>query len=168
MGANGCGKSSLFALLQGELHADAGDCTRPAGWETGPRRPADPGRRPARHRVRHWTAIANCAGSGAIWSPPRRPGTACARANWHARLEAIGGYAAESRAARLLHGLGFAPGDERRPVNSYSGGWRMRLAPGPHPDVPLRPAAARRAHQPPGSRRGDLAGGLAQGLSRAP
>jgi ATP-binding cassette, subfamily F, member 3 len=37
----------------------------------------------------------------------------------HGQLEAIGGYTAESRAARLLHGLGFAIGDERRPVSSY-------------------------------------------------
>jgi ATP-binding cassette subfamily F protein 3 len=44
------------------------------------------------------------------------------------RLESIDAYGAESRAARLLHGLGFAPGEERRPVNRYSGGWRMRLA----------------------------------------
>lgn len=42
-------------------------------------------------------------------------------------LENIDGYTAESRAGRLLHGLGFAPGDEARPVDAFSGGWRVRL-----------------------------------------
>jgi ATP-binding cassette subfamily F protein 3 len=43
------------------------------------------------------------------------------------QFEAIDGYTAESRAARLLHGLGFAEEVIRQPVNSFSGGWRMRL-----------------------------------------
>ena len=45
-----------------------------------------------------------------------------------ARQEAIGGYQARSRAARLIHGLGFTPGEEDRPVAEFSGGWRMRVA----------------------------------------
>jgi ATP-binding cassette subfamily F protein 3 len=45
----------------------------------------------------------------------------------HARYEAAGGYDARSRAARLLHGLGFATEDETRPVRAFSGGWRVRL-----------------------------------------
>ena len=49
-------------------------------------------------------------------------------AHLHERLEAIGGYAARSRAGQLLHGLGFKAGDEERPVNEFSGGWRMRLS----------------------------------------
>jgi ATP-binding cassette subfamily F protein 3 len=43
------------------------------------------------------------------------------------RLEAVGGYAAEARAARLLNGLGFREGDNQRAVEAFSGGWRMRL-----------------------------------------
>jgi ATP-binding cassette subfamily F protein 3 len=43
------------------------------------------------------------------------------------RMEAIDGFTAESRASRLLHGLGFAADDYNNPVNSFSGGWRMRL-----------------------------------------
>ncbi len=45
----------------------------------------------------------------------------------HARLDAIDGYAAHARAAALLNGLGFKAVDINRPVNSFSGGWRMRL-----------------------------------------
>jgi ATP-binding cassette subfamily F protein 3 len=44
------------------------------------------------------------------------------------QLDAVGAWEAESRAAQLMHGLGFAVGDERRPIDAWSGGWRMRLA----------------------------------------
>ena len=45
----------------------------------------------------------------------------------HAKLDAIDGYTTESRAATLLHGLGFSQDQINNPVNSFSGGWRMRL-----------------------------------------
>ena len=127
VGANGSGKSSLFALLLGELHADAGDCTMPAGWEIAHVAQHTPsGDRPAiefvldgdreLRRIQADLQAADAAGDGL------RHGELAGR------LESVGGYEAESRAARLLHGLGFAPGEERRAVDSYSGGWRMRLA----------------------------------------
>jgi ATP-binding cassette subfamily F protein 3 len=127
VGANGCGKSSLFALLLGDLHADTGAVAIPVGWEVAhvaqhtpdTSRPAIEfvldGDRELRQIETELTA-ADAAGDGL------RHGELLGR------FESIGGYDAASRAARLLHGLGFAPGDERRPVNSYSGGWRMRLA----------------------------------------
>jgi ATP-binding cassette subfamily F protein 3 len=127
VGPNGCGKSSLFALIRGELHPDAGDFQLPPGWELAHVAQQTPsGDRPAielvmdgdgeLRQVQQALAAAEQAGDG------------LRQAELHGRLEAIGGYAAGSRAARLLHGLGFAPGEERRPVDSYSGGWRMRLA----------------------------------------
>ncbi len=127
VGPNGCGKSSLFALLRGELHADTGEVSLPPGWELAhvaqqTPRGEDPaiefvldGDRELR-AVQSALAAADAAGDGL------RHGALAGR------LEAIDGYGAESRAARLLHGLGFLPGEERRPVSSYSGGWRMRLA----------------------------------------
>ncbi len=127
VGPNGCGKSSLLALLRGELHADTGEVSLPPGWELAHVAQQTPqGDDPAiefvldgdreLREVQAALAAADAAGDGL------RHGELAGR------LEAIGGYDAESRAARLLHGLGFLPGEERRAVSSYSGGWRMRLA----------------------------------------
>jgi ATP-binding cassette subfamily F protein 3 len=126
-GANGCGKSSLFALIRGELAPDAGEVALPPDWRIAHVAQQTPGgERPAiefvidgdeeLRQVERGLAAAEQAGDGVR------------QAALHGHLETIGGYTAESRAARLLHGLGFAVGDERRPVSSYSGGWRMRLA----------------------------------------
>jgi ATP-binding cassette, subfamily F, member 3 len=49
------------------------------------------------------------------------------QAELHAVLETIGGYTAQAKAARLMNGLGFKSDQENSPVNSFSGGWRMRL-----------------------------------------
>ncbi len=112
VGANGCGKSSLFALIQGELHPDAGEVLVPPAWEIAHVAQQTPsGDQPAielvmdgdreLRQVQRELAAAEAAGDG------------LRQGELHARLEAIGGYAAESRAARLLHGLGFNPGEER-------------------------------------------------------
>jgi ATP-binding cassette subfamily F protein 3 len=126
IGANGSGKSSLFALLQGELHAEAGDCDVPRDWriaavaqETPPLPDAAlefvlDGDRELR-AVERSIAAADAAHDGH------------ALAELHARLEAIDGYTARARAASLLAGLGFATADLQRPVADFSGGWRMRL-----------------------------------------
>jgi ATP-binding cassette, subfamily F, member 3 len=127
VGHNGCGKSSLFALLLGDLHADAGEASIPSGWEVAHVAQHTPDSERAAiefvldgdaelRRIQAELARAEAAGDGLH------------QGELLGRLEAIDAYGAESRAARLLHGLGFAPGDEQRPVNSYSGGWRMRLA----------------------------------------
>ena len=127
VGPNGCGKSSLFALIRGELHQDQGELLVPPDWEIAHVAQQTPsGERPAIELVldgdRELRAVQ------AQLASAEEQGDGLRQAQLHGRLEAINGYGAESRAARLLHGLGFTPGEERRPVDSYSGGWRMRLS----------------------------------------
>ncbi len=125
-GANGCGKSTLFALLRGELHQDSGDLEMPASWVIA-------------HVAQETPALACPALEYALDGDAelRRIETALAAAeaahngeeigHLHGRLQEIGGYAARARAAALLDGLGFSAADMERPVSDFSGGWRMRL-----------------------------------------
>ncbi len=125
-GANGTGKSSLFALIRGELHADAGELRMPpritiahVAQET----PAvdtpmieyvmdgDTELRSVQDALRHADTDAD----------------GHRQAELHDRLESIDGYTARARAGRLIHGLGFLPTQDNNPVRSFSGGWRMRL-----------------------------------------
>ena len=125
-GANGTGKSSLFALILNELHPDAGDFHRPSDWviaHVAQETPNDT--RPAIEYVLDGDAELRTL--EAALSVAESSGDGKRIAELHGKLESIGGYSARARAGRLIHGLGFRPGEEERPVNSFSGGWRMRL-----------------------------------------
>jgi ATP-binding cassette subfamily F protein 3 len=125
-GANGTGKSSLFALIRDELHADAGACRYPADWviaHVAQETPAE-----ARAAIEYvldgdegLRAVEAALAEAEVRHDGEQLGTL------HAHYEVIGGYTARSRAAQLLHGLGFSTADEDRPVGDFSGGWRMRL-----------------------------------------
>jgi len=126
VGANGTGKSSLFACFLGTLHGDAGDLELPPGWvmaHVAQETPAVP--RPAIEYVMDGDAELRAVEARLAAAESADDGHALAEA--HERYDAIDGYAARARAAALLDGLGFAPGDIERPVAAYSGGWRMRL-----------------------------------------
>ena len=121
-GANGVGKSSLFSLIRGELGQDSGVFSMPPAWVLAHVKQETPSSTSTaleyalqgdEEYVRVQAQIAEADGA--------RLG------ELHARLDAIDGYTAESRAATLLHGLGFKPDEIQRPVSSFSGGWRMRL-----------------------------------------
>ena len=123
VGANGVGKSSLFSLLRGELATDTGELSLPPNTVIAHVAQETPGvERSAIDYVLDGDAeLREVEAALAEAEDGHRQG------ELHARLEAIGGYTARSRAAKLMHGLGFAPGTEERPVASFSGGWRMRL-----------------------------------------
>jgi len=125
-GANGTGKSSLFALLLGELHADAGEWRYPADWvvaHVAQETPAD--ERAAIEYVLDGDAELREVQAALAEAEQQDDGQRLALL--HGRFDVIDGYAAPSRAGQLLHGLGFSSGDEQRPVSAFSGGWRMRL-----------------------------------------
>ena len=127
VGPNGCGKSTLFALLRGKMHQDAGDVYLPEKWviahvaqET-----------PQSHR-----SALDYAMDGDVELRTVEKQLLDAETNHvageiiadlHVHYDHIGGYAAKSRAAALLSGLGFSAERQDQPVATFSGGWRMRL-----------------------------------------
>jgi ATP-binding cassette subfamily F protein 3 len=126
VGANGSGKSSLFALLRGELHPETGDCLVPRDWRIAAvSQETPPLPQPAVEFVLDGDTELRGVEATIAAATQAHDGHRLAEA--HAHLEAIGGYSARSRAATMLDGLGFAPGDLERPVADFSGGWRMRL-----------------------------------------
>ncbi len=125
-GANGCGKSSLFAMIRGELHADEGEFALPPHLEMA-------------HVAQETPAVDQSAldyvmdGDRELRRLQQKLQDAELQhdglklAELHSRLEQIDGYSASTRAARLLNGLGFSSDQEQHRVRSFSGGWRMRL-----------------------------------------
>ncbi len=121
-GANGTGKSSLFALIRGQLHPDSGDFSLPAGWVIA-------------HVAQETPASDLSALEYALLGDAEyialhqelQIAEGVRLAEIHAQFDAIDGYTTESRAATLLHGLGFQSKQINNPVTSFSGGWRMRL-----------------------------------------
>lgn len=125
-GANGAGKSSLFALIRGELQPDAGEFSMPPATVIA-------------HVAQETPAVERTAIDYAMDGDVelRRIEAAIeeaeqahdgeALAHLYADMETIHGYTAPSRAGKLLHGLGFTAEQEQAPVTSFSGGWRMRL-----------------------------------------
>ena len=126
IGRNGCGKSSLFAVLQGRLDSDAGELDLPAKLRlasVAQETPALPD--PALDYVLGGDEEVAAALREEVEAQARGDAEAMARA--HHRIEELHGYDARARAGRLLHGLGFAPETHERAVKEFSGGWRVRL-----------------------------------------
>ena len=125
-GANGAGKSSLFALLRGELHAESGDLEMPPQWviaHVAQETPAIP--KAAIEFVLDGDAELRSIEYALIEAEKNHQGEIIGEL--HARFGEIGGYSARARAAELLSGLGFTQADLARAVSDFSGGWRVRL-----------------------------------------
>ena len=126
VGANGSGKSSVFALLRGELHSDRGDVEVPRGWRIASVAQETPALDlPAIEYVLDGDTELRALERELVIAEAGHHGTRVGEL--HARLQDIDGYGARARAATLLAGLGFADADFGSPVASFSGGWRMRL-----------------------------------------
>ncbi|MBM3110805.1 ATP-binding cassette domain-containing protein [Pseudomonas sp. P66] len=126
IGANGAGKSSLFALLRAELTPDSGDCQLPADWRIAHmRQEVDTLDRLAVDYVLDGDLRLRKVQADLAAAEAAHDGTALARL--HIELDSADGYTADARARKLLAGLGFTNEQMDRRVGDFSGGWRMRL-----------------------------------------
>jgi ATP-binding cassette subfamily F protein 3 len=124
IGANGSGKSTLFQMLLGKIASDTGTCEVPKQWRTA-------------HMAQEVGHTQRAAldyvldGDSELRRLEREIAAAGSDGDKLAKLygdmEHIHAYSAPARAQQLLSGLGFAPGDDKRPVSDFSGGWRIRL-----------------------------------------
>ena len=125
-GANGTGKSSLFALILGELETDAGEMSLPSDLTIASVAQETPAvDTPAIEYVMDGDAELRRIQQELLAAETTEDGHR--QTDLHERLVVLDGYTARSRAARLLHGLGFSPDQDEVPVRNFSGGWRMRL-----------------------------------------
>ena len=126
IGANGSGKSSLFAVLRGELHTDKGDADFPPQWRVAHVAQETPALdRPAvEYAIDGDTTLRKLE---ARLAEAERADDGHLIGEIHAALGDADAYTALPRAEQLLVGLGFKHEELELPVSSFSGGWRMRL-----------------------------------------
>ncbi len=123
VGKNGCGKSTLFRLIRGEIKSDGGEVSLQNGKTLGfveqeianSSQPALEFVLDGDTQLRQLEKILSQEQHDTAWFEAQQ------------HFESIDGYGAPARAAQLLNGLGFDADTLQRPVNSFSGGWRMRL-----------------------------------------
>ncbi|MFJ3482507.1 ATP-binding cassette domain-containing protein [Pseudomonas sp. NPDC090202] len=126
IGANGAGKSSLFALLRGELSPDNGNCSMPPDWRIAHmRQEVDTLDRLAVDYVLDGDVRLRQIQNDLAAAEASHDNAALARL--HVELDSADGYTADARARKLLAGLGFTNEQMERRVGDFSGGWRMRL-----------------------------------------
>ena len=126
VGRNGAGKSSLFSLIAGRLQADAGDFDMPSKWRIGQVAQDMPETdQPATDYVLDGDLPLAEARAVLGAAEAAEDGNAIAEA--YVGLEHAGAFDAPARGQALLLGLGFRVDQLDAPVNSFSGGWRMRL-----------------------------------------
>ena len=124
VGRNGTGKSTLFNVITGELHAEHGAVELPPRWRIGRLAQEAPnGPEPLVEVVlKADTERTALLAEAETASDPHRI------AEIQTRLVDIDAHSAPARAASILSGLGFSAADQLRPCAEFSGGWRMRVA----------------------------------------
>lgn len=126
VGKNGCGKSSLLALLKDELQAEGGEVKYPNNWTMAWVNQETPALDISAidyviQGDREYTALTEALNQANAENDGHKI------ADLHAKLDTIDAWTIQSRAATLLHGLGFSTEQLSTPVKAFSGGWRMRL-----------------------------------------
>jgi ATP-binding cassette, subfamily F, member 3 len=124
IGRNGAGKSTLVRVIAGMLEPDAGSVTMPRGSRLGYIAQEAPGGDASPFE----TVLAADSERAALMAESETCDDPHRLAEVHERLIAIDAHSAPSRAARILAGLGFDEEAQQRPLESFSGGWRMRVA----------------------------------------
>jgi len=126
VGRNGAGKSSFFALLNGTLHEDSGEFSIPAAWKMGQVAQEMPEtEQSATDFVVEGDTVLLAAQAEVAAAEASDDGMRMAHA--YMALHDAGAHDAPARAQALILGLGFSAAQLTQPVNSFSGGWRMRL-----------------------------------------
>ncbi|KTR06108.1 glycosyl transferase family 1 [Aureimonas ureilytica] len=124
VGRNGAGKSTLFRVITGELASETGSVSIPRGTRIGQVAQEAPGTHESLLEIvlkADEERVALLAEAETATDPDRI-------SDIHLRLADIESHSAEARAAAILSGLGFDAQAQARPVGSFSGGWRMRVA----------------------------------------
>ena len=124
VGRNGAGKSTLLRLIQGMIEADGGNINMTGRMRVGSV-PQDP---PGGDITVLDAVLAADVERTALLAEDETCHDGLRLAEIHARLDEIGAASAPSRAASILHGLGFDNEAQGRPCGEFSGGWRMRVA----------------------------------------
>jgi ATP-binding cassette subfamily F protein 3 len=130
IGANGAGKSSLFAMLRNELHPDQGDIDFPAKWRMAYVAQETPplDRAALDYAIDGDVTLRKLEAELArLESEPETTDNGIAMGEVYSALADADAYTVQSRGEQLLLGLGFSLDQMKQPVASFSGGWRMRL-----------------------------------------
>ena len=126
IGKNGTGKSSLFALIKGEIMQDGGDILIPKHWKLAAVAQETPALEVSAldYVLQGDTELQNFQ---TALNSAEAQNDGMKIAEYHAKLEETDAYTAPARAAKLLNGLGFSQQEHGKSVKAFSGGWRMRL-----------------------------------------